>query len=54
MPKRGSKQYATLECESCHERNYLTTKNPKNTTDRLMLKKYCKREGKVTLHKETK
>ena len=43
-----------LECESCHMRNYSTEKNPKNTTDRLVLNKFCKHEGKVTAHKETK
>ena len=40
----------TLECTSCKERNYLTSKNP----DRLEKQKYCPRERKVTLHRETK
>ena len=45
----------TLECTSCHkERTYLTSKNRKNNPDRLELKKYCPRERKVTLFKETK
>jgi large subunit ribosomal protein L33 len=44
----------TLECTSCKERNYATTKNTRNTTDRLELVKFCKRERKHTVHKETK
>jgi large subunit ribosomal protein L33 len=53
MPKRN-RPYFALECESCHNRNYATAKNPKNTTDRLVLQKYCKHEQKVTAHKESK
>ena len=44
----------TLECTSCHERTYLTSKNRRHNPDRLELKKYCPRERKVTLHRETK
>ena len=43
-----------LECTSCHERTYLTSKNRRHTPDRLELNKYCPRERKVTLHRETK
>lgn len=43
-----------LECTECGERNYLTTKNKRNNPDRLEKKKYCPRERKVTLHRETK
>ena len=43
-----------LECTSCKNRNYSTTKNPKNTTSRLELNKFCKHERKVVSHKETK
>ena len=53
MPKRN-RPFVGLECESCHNRNYTTNKNPKNTTDRLVLAKYCKHEAKVTAHKESK
>ena len=31
-----------LECPDCKNRNYVTYKNKKNTTQRLELKKYCK------------
>ncbi|WP_034303101.1 50S ribosomal protein L33 [Alkalibacterium sp. AK22] len=44
----------TLECTDCKERNYLTAKNKRNNTERLEVKKYCPRERKVTLHRETK
>ncbi|HAQ6403112.1 TPA: 50S ribosomal protein L33 [Enterococcus faecium] len=44
----------TLECTSCKERNYLTSKNKRNNPDRLEKQKYCPRERKVTLHRETK
>jgi large subunit ribosomal protein L33 len=54
MPKRGARSYFALECESCKRRNYSTSKNPKTTTDRLVLQKYCRHEGKVTAHKESK
>lgn len=53
MPKRN-RPYFALECQSCHQRNYMTSKNPKNTTDRLVLNKFCQHETKMTAHKETK
>lgn len=53
MPKRN-RPFITLECESCHKLNYTTSKNSKNSPDRLVVKKYCKHEQKVTSHKEIK
>ena len=44
----------TLECTECKERNYLSKKNKRNNPDRLEVKKYCPRERRVTLHRETK
>ncbi|HLS20890.1 MAG TPA: 50S ribosomal protein L33 [Bacillota bacterium] len=44
----------TLACSECQSRNYQTTKNVLTTPDRLEIKKYCKRCGKHTLHRETK
>ncbi|MFZ2684171.1 MAG: 50S ribosomal protein L33, partial [Trichococcus flocculiformis] len=38
----------------CKERNYLSKKNKRNNPDRLEVKKYCPRERRVTLHRETK
>ena len=43
-----------LECSECKERNYHTQKNKQNDPNRLEFKKYCRRCGKHTLHKETK
>ena len=53
MPKRN-RPFITLECSVCHARNYTTSKNPRNTTDRIELKKFCSTDRKVTLHRETK
>jgi len=43
-----------LACEECKRKNYSTTKNKRNNPNRLELKKYCKWDRKVTLHRETK
>ncbi|MGM0420172.1 MAG: 50S ribosomal protein L33 [Bacillota bacterium] len=48
------REIITLECTECKNRNYSTTKNKKNTTSRLEIKKYCPHDQKHTLHKETK
>jgi large subunit ribosomal protein L33 len=44
----------TLACTECGDRNYISTKNKRNNPDRLELKKYCPREKRATLHRETK
>ena len=44
----------TFECTQCKNRNYASTKNPKNVTDRLQLSKYCRFCRKHTPHKEIK
>ncbi len=44
----------TLACQECKRRNYITSKNKKNTPDRIEIKKYCKFCKKETMHKETK
>ncbi|PIZ00632.1 50S ribosomal protein L33 [bacterium (Candidatus Howlettbacteria) CG_4_10_14_0_8_um_filter_40_9] len=54
MAKKGARQLITLACTKCKERNYTTTKNVKNTTDKVELKKFCKRDRAVVAHKETK
>ncbi len=43
-----------IACTECKQRNYTTTKNKKQHTDRLELKKYCKFCRTHTLHRETK
>ncbi|MBI4355752.1 MAG: 50S ribosomal protein L33 [Candidatus Omnitrophica bacterium] len=44
----------TFECSACRRRNYHSSKNKKNVTDRLGLSKFCKWCHKHTPHKETK
>jgi large subunit ribosomal protein L33 len=51
---RSMRVNITLACTECGERNYITSKNKRNNPDRLELKKYCPRDKKVTLHRETK
>ncbi|PYV03588.1 MAG: 50S ribosomal protein L33, partial [Acidobacteria bacterium] len=41
-------------CTQCKSRNYTSTKNKKGTTERLELKKFCRRCRAHTLHKETR
>ena len=43
-----------LACEDCKRRNYSTTRNKKQSTQRLELKKYCRFCRKHTSHKEIK
>ena len=50
----------TLECVDCRKNDnrnvsrYSTTKNKRNTTGKLEIKKYCRYERKHTIHKEIK
>ena len=43
-----------LKCENCGDINYSTSKNSKTFTEKMELKKYCKRERIHTIHKEIK
>ncbi len=43
-----------LACEVCLSRNYSTNRSKSSSGKRLELKKFCKKCGKMTLHKETK
>ena len=60
MAKKGSRIQVILECTEHKESGvpgtsrYITTKNKKNTTERLELKKFNPILKKVTLHKEIK
>ena len=60
MAKKGNRVQVILECTE-HKATgkpgtsrYVTTKNKKNTTDRIELKKYNHILRKYTLHKEIK
>jgi large subunit ribosomal protein L33 len=60
MAKRGNRIQVILECTEMKNSSvpgmsrYITTKNRKNTTERLELKKYNPILKKVTVHKEIK
>jgi large subunit ribosomal protein L33 len=41
MAKPGNREIISLACEECNSRNYTTTKNKRNTPDRITLSKYC-------------
>ncbi|MAF85472.1 MAG: 50S ribosomal protein L33 [Dehalococcoidales bacterium] len=43
-----------LACTECKERTYTTTKNRKNDSQRLELRKYCQRCRVHRLHREVK
>ncbi len=43
-----------FQCTECKDKNYSSMKNKKNTTEKLLLKKYCGHCRKHTAHKETK
>jgi large subunit ribosomal protein L33 len=60
MAKKGNRIQVILECTE-HKNSgipgmsrYITTKNRKNTSERLELKKYNPVLKKVTVHKEIK
>jgi len=48
------REIIALGCGDCKRRNYSTTKNKKNTPDRLERKKYCRWCRKHTSHKEVR
>lgn len=60
MAKKGNRVQVILECTEHRATGmagmsrYITTKNRKNTTERLELKKYNPVLKKYTLHKEIK
>jgi|TARA_B110000902_G_scaffold86490_1_gene102642 large subunit ribosomal protein L33 len=60
MAKRGNRVQVILECTEQKGSGvpgmsrYITTKNKRNTTERIELKKYNKFMKKVTVHKEIK
>ncbi len=43
-----------LACGECKRRNYTSTRNKKQQTERLEVKKYCRFCRRHTLHKEVK
>ena len=51
---KGPRVLITLECIDCKSKNYHSQKNKRNTTERVELKKLCKKCKKPTVHKEAK
>jgi large subunit ribosomal protein L33 len=60
---KGPRIAVTLECTECRQNNmqrspgvsrYLTSKNRRNTPDKLEISKYCRYCNKHTIHKEIK
>lgn len=60
---KGSRIIIHLECTNCSTNTqkrsngvstYTTTKNRRNTTERLEIKKFCPYCNSHTIHKETK
>jgi len=43
-----------LACSKCGKRRYCTTKNKKNNSERMVLRKHCNQCNEHTEHKETK
>lgn len=60
MARKGNRIQVILECTEHNNTDkpgtsrYITTKNRKNTTERIELKKYNPILKKVTVHKEIK
>ena len=60
MAKKGNRLQVILECTEHKESGkpgtsrYITTKNKKNTTERIELKKYNSILKRMTVHKEIK
>ncbi|MGI8916658.1 MAG: 50S ribosomal protein L33 [Chloroflexota bacterium] len=55
MPKKAENRITLdMACGTCKSRNYTTTKNRRNTTARLELRKFCRRCRQHTVHRETR
>ena len=53
MAKKGdARVFVTLACQVCRERTYHTSKNKRNTTDRVEFNKYCPRCQSLQVYKE--
>jgi len=48
------REIVILHCTECKRRNYTTTRNKKQQTEKIEQKKYCKFCRKHVLHKEVK
>jgi large subunit ribosomal protein L33 len=48
------REYVWLECTTCDARNYRTQRLVKGATTKLEKMKFCRKERKHTLHKESR
>ena len=54
MAKNENRQFVGLKCSRCGKLIRPTSKNKKNTPDKLEMKKYCPNCRQNTVFKETK
>lgn len=56
MAKKGAEARGiiTMACSDCKERNYTSSKNRRNDTQRLELRKFCPRCHGHTTHREVR
>jgi large subunit ribosomal protein L33 len=52
--KKTAVELIALQCTECKRKNYTTSKNRRNTQEKLEFSKYCPFDRKHTLHKEAK
>lgn len=52
--KNENRNYIIMKCPECGFEMRPTSKNKKNTTERLEINKYCPKCGKVVMAKEKK
>ncbi len=51
---KGDRVHITLACSECRERTYHSSKNKRNDSNRLELRKFCPRCRKHQPHRETR
>ena len=54
MAKAENRFYVTMVCQECKYESRVTSKNKKNTPDKMELSRFCKKCHKHTMHKEKK
>ncbi len=52
--KKQVVELIALQCSECMRKNYTTSKNRRNTQEKLELLLYCPFDRKHTVHNETK
>ena len=51
---KSDRVHITLACSECRERTYHSSKNKRNDSNRLELRKFCPRCRKHLLYRETR